>query len=324
MRWSLFPVLLLATLATGGCRGRGGPVQLTPSATAPAPAAAPTSPAPAVRAPFELVDLFDLQRRGVSRFAYCPSTEELFVSFDPGEALQRWSVPGARLLHSYPVEGGFMVDTLFPSPDGRALVLGLYRVKEGASASFEKYALLDLVGHRFVSLDLGIHDDRFVRAEFGAGGQRFRLWAGRSGGGEGRGHVYDPAGRETSAAAGDFPPQERSRLRVVESSKDTLSTHGLYYTDAEGLEHLVTQGHWHDNYALTRDGQYVVSTTWDGEVLAWSTVSKAVVFTRKIAEAYGYLAYDEKHDRFLLADATSTGTSHLRALVRAAASAPAP
>ena len=80
---------------------------------------------------------------------------------------------------------------------------------------------------------------------------------------------------------------------------------------------MITPSHWHDNYAITRDGQYVVTTTWDGEVLAFSTAEKKVVFKQKIADQYGYLAYDDKDDRFLLGDAMYNGTTYLRALVRA-------
>jgi hypothetical protein len=284
-----------------------------PSATASA-----ANGASAASPRFDVVDLLDLQRRPVSRFAYCPSTEELFVSFDGDRALQQWSVPAARLVHTYPVERGFMVDALSPSPDGRLLVAGLFRVEDGASPHSEKYALLDVARHAPVSLDLGIHDDRNATIDFGASGQRFRVRTSASMGGPGSDLVYDTAGQTATAPAAEFPPKPRGRLHVVESSKATIATHGLYYTDAEGHDTLVTRNHWHDNYGLTRDGQYVVATTWDGEILAFSTATKAVVFTRKIAQQYGYLAYDEKHDRFLIADAVFNGTSTLRALVRVA------
>jgi hypothetical protein len=167
--------------------------------------------------------------------------------------------------------------------------------------------LLDTAKHASVAGDLGPYDDRFAEVAFGTSGERLRISTA----------VYDRTGRPSTAAPSEFPPREKGRLSVIESSPTTASTHGLYYADAGGKGHLITPDHWHDNYGLTRDGAYVVTTTWGGEILAFSTADERVVFRQKLADGYGYLAQDDEADRFLIADATSTGTSHLRALVRA-------
>jgi hypothetical protein len=104
-------------------------------------------------------------------------------------------------------------------------------------------------------------------------------------------------------------------LWVVPSAKSALDTHGLYYTDRGGQDHLVERDHWNDNYGITKDGRWIVTTTWDGEAVAWSTERLEPVYRHKIASAYGYLAYDERGERFLLGDATHDGTTKLRALV---------
>lgn len=48
-----------------------------------------------------------------------------------------------------------------------------------------------------------------------------------------------------------------------------------------------------------------------------------MLFQQKIHEQYGYLAYDEQDDRFLIGNAT-VGTTYLHALVRTGASNDAP
>ncbi|APR82738.1 Hypothetical protein A7982_08087 [Minicystis rosea] len=323
MRRFALVVWVPAALAFGGCHQGDASDRAPSSATPPASSAAPPASAaappvsaarPAARAPFEVVDLFDLLHHGVSRFAYCKSTRELFVSFSqpPGEAkgkadvVYQWNVPEARLVHAYTLEKGWMADELFPSPDGRLLVVRLYRTEDRTSSHWGKHALLDTVKHQRIAGDLRPHDDRFAEVAFGTSGERLRIST----------VVYDRSGRPSTAAPSEFPPREKGKLWVIESSKSTLSTHGLYYTDAGGKDHLLTQNHWHDNYGLTRDGAYVVTTTWDGEILAFSTADEREVFRQKLANQYGYLAQDDEADRFLIADATSTGTSHLRALVR--------
>ena len=316
-------MLLSAALALRGCPRSEDPKPAATEVKSAAPAARDEAPAA-----FEVVDLLDLGRHDVSRFAYSRSTQELFVSFNDrerrqidaaGDELQQWSVPASKLVHTYRAEKGWQFDALSPSPDGRHLVVRLYHSAGDAAGHWAKYALMDVEKRAFVALDLGLYNDRYVEVGFAAGGQRFRLTRGPGTGSPAAQLVYDTEGRPATAGPADFPERKKGSLWVIESSKATLDTHGLYYTDATGKDHRITPHHWHDNHALTRDGRHVVTTTWGGEILAWSTAEQAVVFRKKIASQYGYLAYDETNDRFLLGDATHDGTTYLRALVRTGA-----
>jgi hypothetical protein len=118
-----------------------------------------------------------------------------------------------------------------------------------------------------------------------------------------------------SVAKPPCPSPRKGRLSIVESSKVTIDTHGLYYAADDGESYLVVKNHWHGNYALTRDGARVATTTWDGEIVVWDTSAKREVFRKKIAAQFGYLAYDERRNRFLIGDAMYNGTTQLRALV---------
>ena len=150
-----------------------------------------------------------------------------------------------------------------------------------------------------------------------AGEKLLRVTATPGDGSPPRTYTFDAAGHRTTASPSMFPAARKRNVWVLESSRETIDTHGLYYTDSGGRSYLITPDHWHDNYDITNDGQFVVTTTWDGEVLVWSTEQKQAVYRKKLNPQYGYLAYDAMLDRFLLADATENGTSYLRALVRA-------
>jgi len=75
---------------------------------------------------FEIVKLFDLQHRGVAHMAFCKQTRTLLASFDSAPVLNQYSVSESRLVHSYPVDPGFIVDELHPSRDCRLVVVNLY------------------------------------------------------------------------------------------------------------------------------------------------------------------------------------------------------
>jgi len=335
IRWRpLGSASILAVLTLGGCHGPEDPRPVSttlvldggPRVEAPKPSTAAATvveaPKRSSTEPFAIVDLLDFQRRNVSRFAYSRSTGALFVSFSDrgpahvdthGDELQEWSIVASKRVHSYRTEPGWMFDELFPSPDGRYVVAALFRASHSSGRS-EKFALLDTSNRVIRESELRPYNERHATVEFGTSGTRFRISFGD--GPSARQLVYDTTGRPATADPSEFPPRQKGPLWVIDSTPYTTDSHGLYYTGADGEDHRVTPNHWHSNYALTGDGQYVVTTTWDGEILAWSTAEKKVVFREKIAAQYGFLAYDEASDRFLIADATSDGTTHLRALLR--------
>jgi len=274
---------------------------------------------------FALSNLIDLGHRDVRGFAFEPGTRQLFVSFDDrsnadvdaeGDRLYQWDVDAKTLIHTYSIEPGWLVDDIFTSEGASRVVLRLYRPRNALGSPSTKYALMDPVKHAVVATDLGLHDDRNADVIFGRDGKRFLLSSAGTFDGLPKRLVFDEGARPVPEIPSDFSspekPYEKPRLSVIESSKTTVQTHGLYYTDDAGARTLVTQQHWHDNFALTRDGRYLVTTTWDGELLVWSTAEKREVHREKLAAQYGHLAYDAKGDRFLLGDATHNGTTFLR------------
>lgn len=276
-----------------------------------------SSAAPISKGPFAVVDVLDLGRKEVRSFAFNSAAQELFVSFSDrwstergtlGDDLQQWSLSQTKLVFTYRVDPRWYVDAVTVSPDGRRAVV------VAQQATSVRYMLLDTEKHAVMSRDLGPHDI-IERAEFSADSRRIRIkgWSLEHGDEE---HVFDTNGRPVAKAPSDFPVRPRGDVWVIESSKGTSNTHGLYFTAPDGTDHLVTQGHWHGNYGITRDRRFVVTTTWDGDLLAWDTAEKRVAFTWKIAPSYGYLAHDELNDRFLIGDAHYQGTTKLRALVR--------
>jgi hypothetical protein len=304
---------LCTASASPGCRAGAGAartddtpaVLVSPSRSAAAAAAAgpPT---------FAVIDVLDLRRRGVRNFVYSTAVDELLVSFtdDPSskDALEQWSVGQGLLLHTWSMGAGWMVDEVFAAPTGKHAVARLVRVGDTGGGPWAKYALLDTAARSVVSGDLGLHDQRNVTVHFQDTRPLFCVTAPE------RSTVYGLDGR-VSTAGPPCPPVPKGKLTVIESSKVTDETHGLYYTADDGQDYLVAKAHWHGNYGLTRDGTLVVTTTWDGEILVWDTSEKREVFRKKIAEHYGYLAYDGRRNRFLIGDAMYNGTTQLRALV---------
>lgn len=270
------------------------------------------------------MNVLNFGRHSLESFSYVKTTQELFVSFEgnspreqPQGELQQWSLVNAKLVHSYKLGSGWSVDSLTPSLDGHYAIVSLYHSAERVWA---KVALLDVASHAFISTDLGLRNERNPEAAFDRSGRFFRLVAMSDASqfdvrGTPPGLVFDLTGRHATAAGAEFPTRKRDKLWVSKSSKATVDTHGLYYTDTNGKDYLIARDVWEDNYGLTKDGKYAAITTFDGHVQVWSTEEKKFVYTRKLALQFPYLAYDEINDRFLLGDSTEEST-YLRALVR--------
>ncbi|MBI4951688.1 MAG: hypothetical protein HY908_06615 [Myxococcales bacterium] len=306
------------------------PVEVEPprprSTASAAATSAPAAPSAAPAIILSVVDVADFGRRDVRTFAYAAASGQLFVSFSDrwsteaalGDAVYQWDLTGEpRLAHTYRLEPGWIVDRLVAAPadtPGGLVVVGQYRSAGGSP--FARHGLFDAERGRVVARGLEPFDERAAEVAWSPAGERVRLT--RTTGPEppGAPRAYDRTGAAVSADPAAFPARAPGRLSVVESTPVTQATRGLYYRAADGERHRITPDPWHDNFAESADGKLVATTTWDGELLAWSTEARRIVFRQKIASAYGYLAYDPRRDRFLLGDATGDGTTHLRALVR--------
>jgi len=284
-------VLILACVLSAGCDN-----------SQPSLSQVPTHQADA--AGFSIVNVFDLGRREVRNFVFTPGTRRLYVSFTDREddLLYEWDVDREKLLRKYRLGKGYMCDSLAASPDGRYLIVGCWPLDFPRLEC--KTVILDTEQKRITTtLDLM---DRTFSPKFRDDGKRF--WV------DDREHAFDLAGRPLPQSKFREPEPTRGSPWRIESSKMTVYTHGLYYRDASGKDHLLTQAEWHDNYCITKDGKFVASTTWGGEIVVWRTSDCHEVYRKKIADQYGYLAYDAEKNRILLGDATYNGTRNLRAL----------
>ncbi len=329
---ALLGLALAASHCGDGARPTGAPAPpaaasapvLPPAATATTAAAASAATA-ADAAPFVLADLVDLRRKGVSRFGYAPATQTLFVSFsDPpkmadqpppeehSNELEQWDLTRGAMAFRYQLPSRWIADELFPSPDGKLLGGRLFGLGDGAWC---RTWLVDTAAHRVVHESPCAHPDRSTAFLFdGAGHVAIRS---TPQGSKPSLRILDASGQPATAAPGGFVDRAPCpRCSVIENAKG-VDNAGLYYTDDTGERSLVCANHWHNNFALTADGKHVVTTTWDGEILVWSTGSKRVVSRQKWTQSYGYLAHDPPRDRFLIAEVVDSGTSFLRVLKRA-------
>jgi hypothetical protein len=307
-------LLLLAALVMLGC---GRPERQKPTERK-------ETSAPRRGDGFVLSNVVDFGHRHVRSFAFDGTSRQLFVSFDDrssaevdagGDRLYQWDVSSNTLVHTYSLEPQWIVDEIFASEGASRLVLRLYQPRHALGSAWGKYLLVDPQKHVVVATDLGPHDDRSAEVLFGRSGKRFCLNIRRTLGEPLTRFVFDEEARPAPASSDEFLPREKPHLSVIEASKATMATTGLNYADDMGQKTLVVRNQWHSNFDLTKDGRYVVTTTWDGELVVWSTADKQTVHREKLAEQYGYLAYDAKDDRFLLGDAMYNGTTFLRQFV---------
>ncbi|MCY2930079.1 MAG: WD40 repeat domain-containing protein [Planctomycetota bacterium] len=285
-----------ALLLPTACEPSGPARKATGKHKAPESSAAPKPQTSA----FGLTEVLDFSQTSVSRLGFSPATRNLFVSFGDDDKLYQWDLNTNTLAHTYRLGEGYRCDSVALSPDGRYLGVGCWPLDAGTRRC--KTLILDTQAKR-IHKDLGI-DSRTYRPQFLPDGKTFAVDDGR---------LFD---LDTRPVAGPLPPRPKpapGSVWRIESSKETIETHGLYYRDAWGKDHRLTDTEWGDNYGITRDGKYVAATTWDGEVIVWRTKDRKEVFRKRIAVQYGHLAYDPGANRFLLADATHANT-HLLAL----------
>ena len=253
----------------------------------------------------QLVELFDFGQSGLRKFEFSPKSRSLFVSFhDKNGLVHEWNVDNQQIEHVYKLRTGYLCDELRASPDGDVLIVGCWPL-EGYTCQ----TLVINTASKSISAQLPI-SGRVSDIAFDGAGESFRIIDSNSGT---KGLAFLRSGETLlSFDASEFE-SKNGRAWTVESSKSTIQTHGLYCTDPNGKEHLLTQNNWHQNYAVTKDGRFVATTTWDGELIVWRRKDQKQVFHQKMADQYGFLQYDPKFNRFLWADAT-TGSSKLMAL----------
>jgi hypothetical protein len=324
--WSLIvPLALLSSCHPPEDESAYAAAPAAPSSAAPSSAA----PTPSVITPsgtYAVENLLDLKRKRITRFAYAQETDLLFVSFgDPPKMegkpappmhqneLEQWNVSEGKMQFRYELPEPWIIDDMFPSPDG--LVLGARHYRTGDVGGC-KLSVIDTVTHTTLAERLCIEPDgRSSRVEFTASGDfAFSNPSAPTPAKELAG--FDRNGRPRTLQAMSLVRDEPCKPCDFVPNQKGRTDHGLFFTDKDGKRHLVAENNWPDNFALSSDGTLLVTTTWDGEVIGWSTTESRRLFTIKWTDSYGHLAYDKKRDRFLLGEVVSTGTSFLRVLTR--------
>jgi WD40 repeat protein len=255
-------------------------------------------------------DVLDLHRKCVRNFVFCPSSRRLFVSYTDDSncigMLYEWDIDSKTLVHTYPFGNDCIVDGVYVSPDGNYLLVACFPHDGNECGAF----ILNAKGQdrREIQFSYSVSKASFNR--------QGTLVLVRSvlalGDGDACSKVFDMAGREErNCDMREFTSPGSTSIWRIESTKDTLHTHGLYYRDANGVSRRMTDNEWIDNYALTGDGANIAATTWDGELIVWRAKDQHQVLCVRLAQAYGYLAYDPDLNCVYIGDATG-GTSWVR------------
>lgn len=252
---------------------------------------------------FVMTQLLDFERRGVRNFTFCPKTRRLYVSFrdKDDDLLYEWDVDKRTVIYKYQLGDGYMCDSVAVSPDGSSVAVGCWPLDIGQTEC--KTVIIQTSGDR--KMLLLRRTDRTFSPTFSADGTL--LWTDHR-------QAFDMSGKVVPNAVYKETRVANGSPWSIECSKVTVNQEGLYYRDIDGKDHRLIKNEWHDNYAITTDGRFIASTTWDGELVVWSTQTITEIYRQKIAAGYGYLCYDPLMNRFLLGDATDKGTTFLRAL----------
>ena len=170
--------------------------------------------------------------------------------------LYEWDVDSGKVIHGYKLGKGYMCDSVAASPDGKHLVVGCYPLYDSQIPMPFKTLIGDTTSKQLVE-HLASRGRRTFRPMFAADGSRFWL--------DDRREAFDLEGAAFANSKYAAKQPERGTPWRIESTMDTAETYGLYYRDLSGKDHRLTSDEWHDNYCLTKDRDFVVATTWEGE-----------------------------------------------------------
>ena len=252
-------IAMLAAIATGG-QGRFGSGAEKPDAP------------PRIR----MQEILDVKCKDVNVWAFSPTTRELFVSHcDTNTNLFQWNIAEKKLLHTYPCPKDHLRwDELAVSPDGELLVAATYPNDIMAKA---KVFFIDTRAHQ---IRFTTEYKPLVRSiKFDRSGKLISIattWPGPDP------FVYDREGKKHSEFnRKDFEPETKDRLWDVGESKGGPPP-GLFYRDANRAVHRLDDHPLNQDYALTKDGNYIGTSTWDQRVRVWRTSDLKEVFNERI------------------------------------------
>ena len=260
---------------------------------------------------FKQVKLFDLKKDGVYVFTFCPSSRDLFVSFneEASQVIYRWNADTGRKLDSYTFPPKYRCDQAVFSADGKMLVLVAYDMLHDALHTADKVRLIDVQSGKLIK-EL-IYDGTPARVQFSRDG-KFIIT---------RKYTYEPGGELVYDMLGNlvnvvdfeaFNPIEKSIVWEIPNSKGGPPS-GLFCRDLEGKEHRLLDTQPYD-YAVSADQRYVACATFGGKLMIWQTVDSKLVFESQIGNRPFHISYDSKKARFLFADGDADKMTWLQAI----------
>jgi WD40 repeat protein len=242
-----------------------------------------------------MMEILDLHHDGVNVAAFCPTSRELFVSHTSTYTkLDQWNIDEKKLVHTYLCsEDDLRWDELAISPDGELLIAATYP-RTGAKAK------VHFVDTRAQQIRYTTENEYLVRAIAFDHSGKF-IWITPTYPGPDP-FVYDRDGKKHAKFdSKDYEPKNRERLWVVPASKGG-PPEGLFYKDVSGTVHTLVDNPLNEYYAISKDGRYIGTSTWDQRVRIWRTSDLQEVFNQKVGAHPVVLLYDSKKDQFLILD----------------------
>jgi WD40 repeat protein len=203
----------------------------------------------------------------------------LFVaSCGADTTLYQWNVSKKKRLHAYPcLKDHLRWNEVAASPDGELLIAATY------PQSFDTKAKLLFIDTRNHRIQYTTDTKALVATiKFDRSGKFIWItttWPGPDP------FVYDREGKKHSDFnPKDFEAETKDRLWDVGESKGGPPP-GLFYRDANGAVHRLIDHPLNQDYALTKDGKYIGTSTWDQRVRVWRTSDVKELFNERIGLA---------------------------------------
>jgi hypothetical protein len=260
---------------------------------------------------FTLTNLFDFRRRNAAPAVFCNKTRQIFVGFSDKEddSFYQWDLDSGKCVYTFHAGRGFRQVAEAVSPDGKYLIVTRY-----TSKVTDWKALIINVETRAVVADLG---DLGAIFEVRFSPNCTKVWL-RCGARDGPAVFQMDGTPVNDVSASEFSEIKDRRIWDVPLTKSHEVKPGLFFKDSLGVTHLLATNYWHNNYGLTKDGKIIVASNWNDELVLWDAGTAQEIARQRITNHHnggGYLIYDEAKERFLIADASYRGTTHLRVLV---------
>jgi WD40 repeat protein len=266
---------------------------------------------------FKIVRLFDLKKNGAYVFTFCPTSRELFVSFDEesSQIVYRWNVDTGRKLDSYKFPKKYRCDQAVVSPDGKVLVLVAYDMLHDALHKADKVRLIDVRSGKVIK-EL-IYDGTPARVQFSRDGKSIvtRKYTHDKGGEL----VYDINGNEQKFFdLKAFDPIEAPVVWEIQNSKRGPRP-GIFCRDSQGMQQRLypdADTYWSDvgGYVISADNRYVACSTDKGKLKIWRISDANLVFDSQVWERSFPVSCDSKTGRFLFANADFDKLTWLQAV----------